>query len=214
MSDNSSLESLMPELSSDLIGTFNEFLELIKRYNTKINLVAKSTIAKAGSKHFTDSVRGVESVKDQFIKEKPVLDFGAGNGFPGIIAALLLPDTPLILVERDLRKAEFLKLAIDHLKIKNAQVHSGSVAELENGSCFNVISRAMAPIPKFLLEARHVMASGGSVFLFKGEHWSTEYSAMPAQLFDFWDVDLFSQYELPENEGFRYIVRCTRLQSP
>ncbi len=210
MSDINNLEEFVPFVSSAQIDAFRVFFELIERYNSKINLVSKSSISSAGSKHFADSVLGMDLIFKDLIDGEPLLDFGSGNGFPGIIASLLQPDWPVILVERDLRKSEFLKLAIDKLQLKNVQVHGGAVSELTQGSCFNVVSRAMAPLPKFLLEARPVMAVGGTAYMFKGDFWSTEFSAIPAQLFEHWDVELHSKYELPAGNGSRYIVRCTR----
>ncbi len=211
MSENNKLEDIIPNLSSDLSVSFEIFFDLVKRYNTTINLVAKSTISKAWTKHFADSFLGLEQIRNDLVTDQPILDFGSGNGFPGIIAALTLKNYNVILVERDLRKSEFLKAAVDHLGLKNCEVHAGTVNELTEASCFNVISRAMAPLPKFLLEARYVMAPGGNAFVFKGEHWSTEFTAIPAQLFEHWEIDLHSSYELPENEGSRFIVRCTRI---
>jgi 16S rRNA G527 N7-methylase RsmG len=127
------------------------------------------------------------------------------------VAGIRYPDWHVILVERDLRKAEFLKVAVNELKLSNVEVYAGPVKDLQPESCFNVISRAMAPLPKFLLEARPVMGVGGKAFLFKGDHWSSEFTAIPAQLFEHFEVDLLGTYELPENSGNRYIVQCLKL---
>lgn len=211
MNDISNLEEIIPELNPDLRELFERFFQLIEQYSDKINLISKSTISRAGVKHFSDSYQGLLSVKDEFKKEHPVFDFGAGNGFPGLIAAMMFPAQTLILVERDQRKAEFLRIATDRMGLKNVEVYGGNVSDLADGSCHNVISRAMAPLPKFLLETRSVMASGGSAFLFKSDHWSTEFSTVPPQVFEFWDVQLHHSYELPNNDAERFIIKCTKL---
>jgi 16S rRNA (guanine527-N7)-methyltransferase len=211
MSDIKNLEEYMPKASSSEIAKYRSFFDLIEKYNTTVNLIGKSTVKRAGAKHFADSAIGVYSLYKDLVPNEPILDFGSGNGFPGLIAGIILGDWPIILVERDLRKSEFLKTAVDTLKLKNVQVHWGAVSELMEGSCSNIISRAMAPLPKFLLEARGVTAFGGKAFLFKGDHWSSEFSSIHPQLFEYWEVDLHSSYELPANEGTRYIVQCTKL---
>ena len=205
------LEEIIPGLSSAVYEKFRHFFTLVEHYNSKINLIAKSTLARAAIKHFSDSVQGLEIIQPELFDGEPVLDFGSGNGFPGIISGILFSDREHVLVERDQRKAEFLKTAVHNLKLKNVDVHAGGVSEISDGTCFNVISRAMAPIPKFLLESRAPMAVGGKAFLFKSEHWSTEFSVVPPQIFEYWEVDLLGKYVLESNEGKRFIVCCTRV---
>lgn len=211
MNDINNIEEIIPGISSSLKMSFEKFFSILELYNSKINLISKSTVSFAGVKHFADSYFGLKAIEDELDFDQPIFDFGSGNGFPGIIAGMMFSDAHIILVERDQRKAEFLKNASDQLGLSNIEVHSGSVSELADGSCKTIISRAMAPLPKFLLESRMVAPKGGVAYLFKGEHWSTEFSTIPAQLFNFWDVDLFASYQLPNDEGQRYIVKAERL---
>ncbi len=211
MNDIDDLEDLIPGISSNLAKQFREFFEMISRYNLKLNLVAKSTISRAVVKHFSDSFQGLSLIEPEFQKGHPIFDFGSGNGFPGIVAAMMFPSEKVILVEKDIRKAEFLKIAADDLKLKNVQVHSGNLQDLAENSVVNAVSRAMSPLPRFLLEARPVLAEGGKVFLFKSDHWTTEFGQVPAQVFEFWEVDLLNAYELPKADGKRFIVRCLRV---
>ena len=196
-----------------LIEPMERFFELLEKYNSKLNLVSKASLPKSAAKHFTDSYLGLKALESELNKESPIFDFGSGNGFPGIIAAMMFPDQNLILVEKDQRKSEFLKIATDHLELKNIEIHSGNVSELADGSCFQTISRAMAPLPKFLLEARQTTPPGGKAFLFKGDYWATEFGVIPAQVFEYWDVELMADYVLPADEGKRYIIRCSRIDS-
>jgi 16S rRNA (guanine527-N7)-methyltransferase len=208
--DIGQLERYLPFASPILCQKFRDYFAMVEQYNIRINLIAKGTVPKAAVKHICDSYQGLDLIRNLLIKDQPIFDFGSGNGFPGIIAAMMFPGHGVILVERDQRKAEFLRMAAHQLKLDNVEVHAGGVGDLTDGSCQNVISRAMAPLPKFLLLARPVVAPGGSAFLFKSEHWSTEFSTVPAQVFDYWDVDLLSTYELPNGEGTRYLIRCLR----
>lgn len=208
--DIEELPIYMPALSSELLAKFKEYYELIAHYNTKLNLVSKSTIARAGAVHFTDIYLGLKVIEKHTKIENKFYDFGSGNGFPGIIAAMMYPSSHAVLVERDLRKAEFLKSAANLLHLGNVEVFDGAIANLPAESCNLAISRAMAPLPKFLLETRNVMALGGKAYIYKGGYWTTEFGACPPQILDHWDVNLIDSYSTPKEDKERYILLCER----
>ena len=211
MNDIDNLEDIIPGISPELSKRFREFFELVAKYNNTMNLISKSTISQAATKHFLDSFTGMSMVADHFVEGQPIFDFGSGNGFPGIVGAMMYPERKFLLVEKDQRKSEFLRIAKDKLNLENIEIHEGLVSDLQNEVCHNIISRAMAPLPKFLLEARKVTAVGGKAFLFKGDHWSTEFSTIPAPVFDYWDIQPMSSYMLSKNYGDRFIIRCDRV---
>lgn len=211
--DIDNLEALIPNLSPALSDLFKQYFEMISHYNTKINLISKGTVPHSVVKHFSDCYFGLKSFLINLELETPIFDFGSGNGFPGIIAAMMLPNQKIILVERDQRKAEFLRIASAQLNLPNIEVYAGSINHLKDGSVQRAISRAMAPLPKFLLETRESVDCGGKIFLFKGEHWMRELSGIPPQLFDFWNVELESSYLLADKSTERFIIRCERIQN-
>lgn len=211
MNDIEEIDELIPGISSELKAQFEHFFELIQQYNKTINLVSKNTIPRAVTKHFFDSFQGLSIVQPEIKPGQPIFDYGSGNGFPGLVAAMMFQNESVILVERDARKSEFLKIAAGELKLKNVEVHNGGVEDLKEGSCQTVISRAMSPLPKFLLQSRKAINDAGTAFLFKGDHWSSEFTQIPAQVFDYWEVDVFGSYELPKSDGSRFIIRCQRI---
>jgi 16S rRNA (guanine527-N7)-methyltransferase len=212
INDIDNIDAIIPGLSSELKQDFLAFFDLISHYNAKINLISQGTIARAGSKHFADSYLGNQIVLDKINKDQSVFDFGSGNGFPGIILGLMDKNRTIVLVERDRRKAEFLKISAHSLGLKNITVLEQSVGDMIPGSCSIVISRAMAPIPKFLLEARRAVAKDGVVFLFKGTSWTREFSSCPPQIFDYWEVAPCGTYTLPVDQESRSIIECNRIE--
>lgn len=210
MSKNiSSIRDAIPDLSLELEQKFEAFRELVYKYNDKLNLVARSTVADAAKRHFADCYYALKSIDTSFLNSDKIYDFGAGNGFPGIIAGLLFPNHQIVMVERDLRKSEFLKIAISHLLLPNASVFAGDSTQLPKGSVHFGISRAMAPLGRFLLETRQCVAPGGQVLLFKSENWPVELSQCPPVIFDHWDVYFFKEYQYDKGAA-NVLVRCER----
>ncbi len=212
MSDINRLKEFMPDVSSAALEQFMALFELIKKYNLKMNLISRSALLEIAAKHFVDSYEGIQVLNELEKINKPIFDLGSGNGFPGLVAAILRPDLDFILVDRDQRKAEFLKIAYSHLGLSNVEVHPGNLSDLADSSCFLAISRAMAPIPRFLFEARSFVASGGQVYMFKGESWTTELGSCPPQMFDYWSVKMKKRYLLPDkNQSERFIILLEKL---
>ncbi|MCB0377618.1 MAG: 16S rRNA (guanine(527)-N(7))-methyltransferase RsmG [Bdellovibrionales bacterium] len=209
-SDINDLSEFIPEASPEHLDLFFKFFEVLCKFNLTVNLVSPESIKNAGKRHFADSYQGLRLFLDQAPANEIIYDFGSGNGFPGVIAAIMKPESQFVLVERDRRKAEFLRHLSFELGLKNINIHEGNAHQLRDSVVKFGMSRAMAPIPKFLLELRNCTGSGGVVYLFKGEHWTTEFSNIPPQIFDLWEVDLFGSYTLPGDVIERYIIRCVR----
>jgi len=213
MCDIKTLSKALPGVSSEARGQFVRYCDLIKKYNLRMNLISCSALSEVVPKHLVDSYLGIQVLEHLNAEAPPVFDFGSGNGFPGIVAAVLRPDLNFILVDRDQRKAEFLKIAYSHLGLSNVEVHPGNITDLGDSTCLLAMSRAMAPIPRFLLEARSCVGVGGKVFLFKGENWTTELSECSPQMFDYWSVKMVKEYKLPDKgESERFIVECLRIE--
>ncbi len=211
MSDINNLKTFIPDISTQLESQFLSYFSILNKYNATLNLIARSTIDSAGEKHFADSYWGLKSFIHLFSGDEKIYDFGSGNGFPGIIAALIAPTKEFVLVERDQRKAEFLKTAIDLLKLSNVKVFAGNSTDIPVAECFLGMSRAMAPLPRFLLETRSAVKPGGKVYIFKSDQWTREMGACPAQIFEHWDIDFHASYKIASTNKEQTIICCQRL---
>ena len=85
----------------------------------------------------------------------------ARKWFSGSDFTILSPKTHVILVESDLRKAEFLKHICATLNLKNTEILARRVETLPNESVDFAISRGFANLSKSLLVARKVLRPGG-----------------------------------------------------
>ncbi len=136
----------------------------------------------------------------QHTKSSEVYDFGTGNGFPGIILAVLYPQIRVILVESDRRKAEFLKHSAHLMGLTNVHVLVGRVEGIADGSVSAAICRGFANLSKTLLISRRAFAVGGGLYSLKGPEWSYEIASLPEQICSTWNTQLLGEYRLPDTD--------------
>lgn len=151
------------------------YLELLRKWSPKINLVSQESLKDAGNRHFDDSLQ-VASLcpKDA----KSWVDLGSGGGFPGAVVAIALGDRDIdvTLIESDQRKATFLRTVSRETKTPFAVI----AERIENVPPMksDVISaRALAPLEELLGFAEQHLAPTGVAFFMKGESWRAEVDA-------------------------------------
>ncbi len=59
------------------------------------------------------------------------LDIGSGAGIPGLILAQIQKDKNWVLCEQSIKKADFLRWAIEILKLENVEVENKSIEEIK-----------------------------------------------------------------------------------
>ncbi len=161
--------------------------------------------------HFADSVLAAKLIYPALHSKHTVYDFGSGNGFPGIVMGIIYPDFEYILVERDIRKTEFLKHIIARTGLSNVKTLVKSIEELPEGSCNNVVTRGFAALHKCMLLARKPMAKSGKLFHLKGDSFASELAGVPSQLFSHWNASLVGNYTLPETNSVETVVLTEKI---
>ena len=150
------------------------YLELLEKWNRRINLVARSTLADAWTRHFVDSAQ----LFDLRPKEAQTwADLGSGGGFPGLVIAILAaehaPSMAIHLVESDTRKCAFLRSVLRETGVK-AYLHNVRIETLPPLGADVVSARALAPLPDLLGFAARHLAPGGVALFPKGADWKKE----------------------------------------
>ena len=197
----------VPENQLALLRSLHE--ELL-RYHLSLNLVSPRTIPMADAIHFADSILGSLTIQKASQDIDEIYDFGSGNGFPGLVFAILFPSIKVVLVDVDVRKCEYLKAVSHKLSLKNIQVMNIQADKLPPGSVKFGMSRGFANISKSVLMLRKVFAPKGVYFHFKSEEWSKEVAEMPTALCSFWIPELVGEYKLPIGEVKFAIVKTVR----
>jgi len=188
------------------------YRELI-RFNRAINLVAVTSLRSASSLHFADSILASDLISSVPVQGSEIYDFGSGNGFPGLVFSMMHPDRRVVLVERDRRKAEFLKHVAGVLGLKSCSVLNAGVEDLAQGSIFAAMARGFAPLHKALLMTRRQFAPGGVFFHLKSDSWANELAGVQSQVFAAWIPRLLGQYRLPESSVELAVVVTERTES-
>lgn len=145
------------------------YAELLVKWQARINLVAPASLPDLWSRHMLDSAQLLSHMKD---RPGPVLDFGSGAGFPGLVLSILGRDD-VTMVESDRRKIAFLQEAARMTGV-NPTLEACRIESLRPIRAGIITARALAPVDKLL---RYAMpyADEKTVFLFlKGEQADAE----------------------------------------
>ncbi len=152
------LDPLTPEIA----GQFQNYLELLQKWNARLNLTAIRDPEEILQRHFVECIFAARHLPAEI---RTLLDFGSGGGFPGIPIALCRPEIQVTLGESQAKKATFLRETARSLGIPNAEVYNGRVEALDR--TFDAVTlRAVDKMKEACRDAIHLVAPGGYLVLF------------------------------------------------
>ncbi len=145
------------------------YLDLLEKWNRRINLVGPDSLIDPWRRHFLDSAQLIPLLP----QGNPVVaDLGSGAGFPGLVLAIMTP-ARVHLVESNARKCAFLREAArvteTDVGIHNARIESAGVTEVDV-----VTARACASVQKLLNFALPLLSDTGFSIFLKGKSAETE----------------------------------------
>lgn len=150
----------------------NKFLDFLLTENKKKNLISTVDKKNIFEKHVYDSLI-VTKVYD--FNNKKILDAGSGNGFPGILLAILFPNSHITLVDSVGKKIIFLKNVVKLLKLNNVVIIHKRVEEINSNIKYDVvISRALAKLRIFLELVVNLVKVNGQIIALKGKKFKKE----------------------------------------
>lgn len=149
-------EKLSPELSRK----FETYLELLVRWNARMNLTAVRDPESIVTRHFGESVFTARALFPHTLTNATLIDVGAGAGFPGLPIAMLRPNVSVTLLEAQGKKATFLKEVIRSTGVQNARVVVERAEQYDDEAAV-VTLRAVEDFSAILpISARIVVGSG------------------------------------------------------
>lgn len=157
----------------DIRDRLAAWLELLARWQRRINLVAASTLADPWRRHILDSAQLVPLLPTGAAE---IVDLGSGAGFPGLVVAIA-GRRPVRLVEADARKCAFLAEAA-RVTGAEAVVDNRRIEAVAAASADVVTARALAPLPVLLPLAARILRPAGIALLLKGATVAAELTAV------------------------------------
>nr|WP_274423458.1 16S rRNA (guanine(527)-N(7))-methyltransferase RsmG [Chelativorans sp. YIM 93263] len=161
-------------VSRETLERLLAFEKAFRRWASRINLAAPSTLPHLWERHILDSAQLIRLAPDA----RGWVDLGSGGGFPGAVVALLLADQPkthVDLVESNHKKAAFLSTTLAELYAP-ARVHACRIEESYSRvpAPEVVTARALAPLPRLLRLAQPWISGSTRALLHKGRDYRSE----------------------------------------
>jgi 16S rRNA (guanine527-N7)-methyltransferase len=108
-------------LDSRQLAATSTYLDLLLKWNAKMNLTAVRAPEEMITRHFGESFFAAGKLLSS-IKSISVIDLGSGAGFPGLPLAIFAPEAGVTLLEANGRKTAFLNEVVSVLKLTNVKV--------------------------------------------------------------------------------------------
>ena len=116
-------------LAEAQFSALSTYLELLLRWNARMNLTAVRDPETIVTRHFGESLFAARqlfpSASQPGTRDSRLIDIGSGAGFPGLPIKIYAPGLGLILLESNYRKTIFLREVIRALALPQAEVFPG-----------------------------------------------------------------------------------------
>ena len=158
--------SLKADSPSELIASqLVSYLDLLVKWNGKINLTSEKTPSEILHRHIFDSLQYARVISPN----ENIMDIGSGAGFPGVPLKIVYPSLALTLVESQRKRCSFLEAVVFNLALQNSRVVNERSEKISPKPRVGVvILRAVSDI-KFCLDlAERFLEYGSKVVLKKG----------------------------------------------
>ena len=194
-------------VSRETLSRLKAYADVLVDWNSRHNLVAKSTLPDLWRRHFWDSAQLVPLLPDT---ARTLADLGSGAGFPGLVLAALRPDLAVTLHEAPTQKCAFLQAAAERMGIA-VTIQNARLEDLPPRPFDVVTARALAPLPQLLAYAQKFAGLNSVCLFLKGQnvgaelteahkYWNIKASQVPSQ------TDPSAAIIVVRELGFRHVA--------
>ena len=145
------------------VKSLEEYVNLVLKWNSKINLISKNDVAVIFSRHIDDSAQLFSLIDD---KNAVIADLGSGNGLPGVVLNIK-GCANVHLIEIDERKSVFLREVKRQLGL-SCLVINADVSQVEEK--YDIcVSRGLGSLQLLLGFALRLLKRDGYCLFLKGQ---------------------------------------------
>jgi 16S rRNA (guanine527-N7)-methyltransferase len=171
------------ELAPEQLNQISIYIDLLLRWNARINLTAVRDPEQIVTRHFGESLFAARHLlpRDQSaLSAGRVVDIGSGAGYPGLPLKIWSPPIAVTLIESNHKKATFLREVIRALTLTSIDVFPYRAETYPTVSAGLVTLRAVEKFESTLPVAAGLLAPQGRLALWIGEAQTTiAHQALP-----------------------------------
>jgi 16S rRNA (guanine527-N7)-methyltransferase len=169
---------LATPLSPSQLNHISMYIDLLLRWNARINLTSVRQPEAIVTRHFGESLFTAHHLFPKPEEGTSLIDLGSGAGFPGVPIKLWAPQLRLALIESNHKKIAFLRQLARTITLTDIDVFSGR-AEAYAGPPADVVTlRAVERFSSVLPIAARLVVPGGRLALLIGEAQIAEATAL------------------------------------
>ena len=210
MKDSEHLRDSALKLGIDLDNTsikkFLFYLEVLKKWNKKLNLTSLEDNQEIITKHFIDSLTIISYLFDNC----RMLDLGSGAGFPGIPISIVKGSVYVTLLESREKRTYFLNHIVRQLELLNVSVVRGRAEDrgnkIERGVFDFVICRAFGKIENIIDSGKEYLNRSGKIILMRGSRGLEELEECRSRLSDEINIEDECPTVLPNSDYKRFNI--------
>lgn len=154
-------------LSNEQLADISTYIDLLVKWNAKMNLTAVRNPEEMVRRHFGESLFAARNLLDP-ADRVTAADVGSGAGFPGIPLKIYAPGVQMTLIEAHGKKATFLREVIRSLKLTDINVFQDR-ADRWGRTADVVVLRAVEKFEEILPAATALVGPGGRLGLLIGQ---------------------------------------------
>ena len=160
-------------LSAEQLNDISMYIDLLLRWNARVNLTAIRQPEEIVTRHFGESLFAARHLLPlpqlhPLITAGRLVDIGSGAGFPGLAIKIWAPDLNATLIESNQKKATFLREVIRSLTLTGIDVFPGRAEDFSTPAGV-VTLRAVELFELMLPTAVRLVAANGRLALLIGE---------------------------------------------
>lgn len=194
------LEPFQVDLSDHEVEQVIVYLNLLLRWNQKINLTAIRTPEECITRHFGESFL----LSTAITLSGNLLDVGSGAGFPGLALKIISPEITALLLEPNWKKRAFLKEVINTCHLSSVDVSQWTlegIVRRKSPGAFDIVTiRAVGSLNRLLTPALESLKAGGHLCLWIGSGQAEAISREESRL------DWMAPLPIPQSEKRQVLI--------